>query len=131
MQARFIGKNGSMGLTSGKIYTIRVYFTDYLFVDWGDGACPYTSFENLLRNWKVISIDAQKKETTCEFCERIFDSSEVGWIDNNLITYDRKYDQFDIETAAGDPYDTGILQDVKFCPYCGEKLQFRKGENGV
>lgn len=65
----------------------------------------------------------------CDFCRRIFDDSEVGWVDNNLITYDRKFDQFDIQTVAGDPYDTGILSDVKFCPYCGEKLKYLKGEN--
>lgn len=65
----------------------------------------------------------------CEFCKRILDDAEVGWVDNNIITYDRKFDQFDIQTAAGDPYDTGILQDVKFCPYCGEKLKYSKGEN--
>lgn len=64
----------------------------------------------------------------CNFCERILDYSEVGWLNSNVITYDRKSDQFDIQTAAADPYDTSILQDVKFCPYCGEKLRFAKGE---
>ena len=65
----------------------------------------------------------------CDFCERILDDADVRWVDNNLITYDRKFDQFDIRTAAGDPYDEGILDDVKFCPYCGERLKFVKGEN--
>ena len=64
----------------------------------------------------------------CDFCNHIVEDSEVGWIDDNIITYDRKFDEFSIQTAAGDPYDTGILQDVKFCPYCGEKLIW-KGEN--
>lgn len=57
----------------------------------------------------------------CNFCERILDDKKVGWIDNNVIAYDQKFNQFNIQ---------GILQDVKFCPYCGEKLQFRK-EGGL
>lgn len=66
---------------------------------------------------------------TCDFCKRILSDSEVGWIDKNIITYDREYNRFAIQTAAGDPYDTGILDDVKFCPYCGEQLHFRRGDS--
>lgn len=65
----------------------------------------------------------------CSFCEKIYPLSKGGLPDENLITYDEVLDQFDIWAAAGDPYDTGVLQDVKFCPYCGEKLIW-KGENG-
>lgn len=60
----------------------------------------------------------------CDFCNHIVEDSEVGWVDNNIITYDRRFDDFSIQTADG-----GILQDVKFCPYYGEKLKFMKGEN--
>lgn len=63
----------------------------------------------------------------CEFCSRILDDSGVGWIDDDLITYDPKFKRFYIQVASADPYDTGILEDVKFCPYCGEKLSW-KGE---
>lgn len=64
----------------------------------------------------------------CDFCKRILSDSEVGWIDENVVTYDNKCNRFAIQTAAGDPYDTGILDDVKFCPYCGEKMYFGKGK---
>lgn len=64
----------------------------------------------------------------CSFCEKIYPLSKGSLPDENLIAYDEVLDQFDIWVATADPYDTGILQDVKFCPYCGEKLIW-KGEN--
>ena len=33
--------------------------------------------------------------------------------------------KFYINVPAGDPYDGGYLEDVKYCPYCGRDL---KGE---
>ena len=63
----------------------------------------------------------------CDFCSHIVEDSEVGWDDSTLITYDRKFNMFSIEIGTGDPYDGAILQDVNFCPYCGEKLIW-KGE---
>lgn len=62
----------------------------------------------------------------CNFCEHIGVDGE--WPDENKIVYDRKYDAFHIEAPDADPFCGGILQDVKFCPYCGESLDKRKGE---
>lgn len=42
----------------------------------------------------------------CDFCNHIVEDSEAGWHDSNLITYDRKFNSFSIETATGDPYDS-------------------------
>lgn len=68
----------------------------------------------------------------CYFCERILKESSIDWIDENLISYDEKSNEFNIQTASADPYDSGLLQNVKFCPYCGEKLKtsvlYLKGE---
>lgn len=66
----------------------------------------------------------------CSFCSNIPDDSSVGWmgderVKNNLITYDTELKKFYIQVASGDPYETGILEDVKFCPYCGEKLSWK------
>lgn len=62
----------------------------------------------------------------CKFCEKIYPLHEGGIPDENVITYDDRYDQFDIWSDTGDPYDSGVLEDVKYCPYCGRKL---RGEN--
>ena len=64
----------------------------------------------------------------CSFCSNIPDDSSVGWIKNNLITYDPEFKKFYIQVVSDDPYETGILENAKFCPYCGEKLSW-KGEN--
>ena len=62
----------------------------------------------------------------CNFCEKIYPLSKGGLPDKNLIAYDETLDRFDIWTATADPYDSGIIEDVKYCPYCGKEL---KGEN--
>ncbi len=66
----------------------------------------------------------------CNFCNHIVEDSDAGWHDSNIITYDRKFNTFSIEAATGDPYDASILQDVNFCPYCGEKLIWKGGNDG-
>ena len=58
----------------------------------------------------------------CKFCSLIFDIEEAP--DFNCIVKERT-GQFDINVPAGDPYDFGYLEDVKYCPYCGRDL---KGE---
>lgn len=58
----------------------------------------------------------------CKFCSLIFDIEEVP--DFNCIVKGST-SQFYINVPAGDPYDGGYLEDVKYCPYCGRDL---KGE---
>lgn len=50
--ARFVGKDGSMGLRAGGVYAIGVYRRGgRLWVDWGGGLCPYDTIEAIKRNW--------------------------------------------------------------------------------
>lgn len=63
----------------------------------------------------------------CDFCNRIYDDSDVAWVDSNLIAYDKRFKMFDIQLNTADPFDGAILTDVKFYPYCGEKLRFKEG----
>ena len=66
---RFIGENGSMGLTHGQIYMATVsYGAPYIWVrwKWNEGerptsdraadCCPYASIAALGHNWELASI---------------------------------------------------------------------------
>lgn len=65
----------------------------------------------------------------CKFCEKIYPLSiESGLPNKNLISYDEILDQFDIWAATADPYGSGLIENIKHCPYCGREL---KGENDV
>lgn len=65
----------------------------------------------------------------CSFCEHILVGIlHVGDLVDDVIVYDPETEEFDIEIPDVDPYCGGILENVKFCPYCGEKLDKRKGE---
>lgn len=69
MFARFIGKNGSMGLTKGAIYDIELKtINSFIFVSWKvyeesalfgflsahEKTCPYGSFKKFTENWEVV-----------------------------------------------------------------------------
>lgn len=42
-----------MGLRKGKVYQVSIRtFNGFIWVYWGDQACPYSSFKKLLENWK-------------------------------------------------------------------------------
>lgn len=62
----------------------------------------------------------------CEFCEKIYPLSKGGLPNENLIAYDEVLDQFDILAATADPYSSGLIENIKHCPYCGREV---KGEN--
>ena len=68
----------------------------------------------------------RKEKTMCKFCEKIYPLSKGGLLNKNLIAYDETLDHFDIWAVIADPYDSGVIEDVKYCPYCGREL---KGEN--
>ena len=56
MLMKFIGKDGSMGLKHGKIYSVRIESNyPYFWVRWGFyDACPYDSRQSLEANWQKI-----------------------------------------------------------------------------
>ncbi len=55
---KFIGRNGSMGLITGRIYRVVIYTNGrYIYARWGDGpcdVCPYETITSLNNNWEVI-----------------------------------------------------------------------------
>lgn len=54
MYLRFIGTDGSMGLKFGKVYRVRVTSDNrYIYVQWDNGRCPYSSPQTLAANWRL------------------------------------------------------------------------------
>ena len=76
-RARFIGRDGSMGLTRGRIYPLRIWEEPrgffgmggrYIVVSWYTGRvlmalsgeevgvmkCPYGSIDAFLNNWELV-----------------------------------------------------------------------------
>lgn len=62
MWLKFIGANGSMGLTNGEVYDVKVKTKkDYIWVTmsgfelrdkvWGVWECPYSSPQSFAANW--------------------------------------------------------------------------------
>lgn len=58
----------------------------------------------------------------CEFCKYGYRNDSDIFPDGNFIRYSPNTNKFEIVAGSGDPYCDGLLEDVKFCPYCGEKL---------
>jgi hypothetical protein len=63
MRLRFIGANGSMGLTNGKVYEVQVNSVEKLYLGcnfglefsektFGTWKCPYSSPESFAANWE-------------------------------------------------------------------------------
>lgn len=88
---------------------------------------PNVGRTNTLLLMRALGNVFEKEKTMCSFCEKIYHLGKDGLPDENLISYDTALDQFDIWSATGDPYDSGVIGDVKYCPYCGREL--KKGEN--
>jgi len=69
----------------------------------------------------------------CDFCETIYPDDDT----KDIVFRKGKYSNFDkysfitiddrgkyhVNVIPGDPYETGYLCDIKFCPYCGRKLE--------
>jgi hypothetical protein len=52
MYLKFVGKDGSMGLTHGKVYNVKIESDRrYIWVYWGDKRCPYSSPQSFADNW--------------------------------------------------------------------------------
>ena len=58
MKLRFMGEDGSMGLTNGQVYDCIIESRyDNVWVIWltdNPGSCPYTSLKVLLHNWEEV-----------------------------------------------------------------------------
>lgn len=55
IRLRFIGEDKSMGLRKGKVYSVRLSSaSNYIWVRWNKGACPYTSPKSFAMNWKEV-----------------------------------------------------------------------------
>ena len=68
----------------------------------------------------------------CEFCDKIYPDDDTEDIvfargmypeggPSEFITVDEK-GQFHINVDPGDPYELGVVSNIKFCPYCGMSL---------
>ena len=59
------------------------------------------------------------ENNSCDFCEHIKDVTE-DFNNENCIVKDEN--QYDIIAVVADPFDWGLIERIKFCPYCGRKL---------
>lgn len=62
----------------------------------------------------------------CIFCETIYNFDEYVSEHKDYISYDKQAKVFWLHANSGSRYTQGLLYDVKFCPYCGRKLQNNK-----
>ncbi len=63
----------------------------------------------------------------CTFCDLLYSSKQA---DNKLymegaadLVYYDEQGELNIQVDTGDPYESGILNDIAFCPYCGRNLK--------
>ena len=60
MKLKFVGKDGSMGLTHGNIYDVQITATHKnIWVFWDSNGCPYSSPQNLAKNWEALKGGAE------------------------------------------------------------------------
>lgn len=65
MNLRFVGKNGSMGLTHGKVYSVQIKtIGKHIYVHWRSDFCPYDSLKKLNENWKDPEDDIYDSENS-------------------------------------------------------------------
>lgn len=84
MKARFIGKNGSMGLVHGRIYNIQIWSdNDYIYVRWGSLTCPYTNLKTLHENWRAV----EDEETYDTLGDMIIGLADMGYV----VTFEKDF----------------------------------------
>ena len=73
----------------------------------------------------------------CKFCDLLyFDDQASGKLFNegaaDLVYFDNN-GELNIQVDTGDPYESGILSNITYCPYCGRNLKELYGPfiNGV
>ena len=55
LRMKFVGANDSMGLIHGKVYYVIVFTKNgYVWVQWWNGQCPYSSLKKVLENWEEV-----------------------------------------------------------------------------
>ena len=60
LKLKFIGTNGSMGMTTGQIYTCRVDFdSDGLVQMYEPIICPYSSVRAFYQNWGKVDMKSK------------------------------------------------------------------------
>lgn len=73
---------------------------------------------------EVISRTVEDTVEPCDFCSD-FSSKKCG----DYIYKDPKEDgRFDLFADSGDPWEYGIVERIKYCPYCGRLLEDNKTE---
>lgn len=96
--------------------------------------CRHCQFDKIGKAYcdKVCNPDSMVKFEPhgcgCNFCDDIYDIDSNNIPDGTHILYDKDLDLFHIYAQAGDPYDSGWAEDIKFCPYCGKELKGEKNE---
>ena len=68
----------------------------------------------------------------CKFCDTLYSAKQA---DNKLfqegaadLVYFDDYGELNIQVDTGDPYESGILSNITFCPYCGRNLKELYGQ---
>lgn len=62
---------------------------------------------------------------TCLFCRKIYNSEDLNKpTGSSHIEYNEKDRKFNIYAGNQEWYWYGVMRDVKFCPYCGRKLEY-------
>ena len=74
----------------------------------------------------------------CNFCEKIYPDedtrdiifgrgkySDINSDDNPFITVDEE-GHYHININPGDPYEIGCVLNIKYCPYCGARMEMEE-----
>lgn len=69
---------------------------------------------------KTSSLSLKKKTEKCSF------GPPIDILVHTIQGLNFYRQRFDIWAVVADPYDSGVIENVKYCPYCGREL---KGEN--
>lgn len=63
----------------------------------------------------------------CKFCDLLYSEDQADYKLHqeggaDLVYYD-KYGELNIQVDTGDPYESGILSNITYCPFCGRNLK--------
>jgi hypothetical protein len=97
-------------------------------------SCDKPYVENVWNEWRC---DEKECPHNCNFCSTIYPEDDIknivfrkgkysGVHIDNFITIDNE-GKYHVNIVPGDPYELGCLCDIKFCPYCGRKLEESEG----
>ncbi|MBQ3891733.1 MAG: hypothetical protein II740_10370 [Lachnospiraceae bacterium] len=83
---------------------------------------------------KTITMTDREPKEECEFCKTIIPEEDAddrafcqgkykGCREESFIWRDKDDGALCIEAPSGDPYEVGLVCNIKYCPYCGRKLE--------